>query len=61
MAMGYGLEVGLLYSPGRSYDLADFAADAAGVCCGVILAIPLRGAVRSLLRLQPDSSSGNID
>lgn len=28
MAMGYGLEVGQLYSPGRSYDLADFAADA---------------------------------
>lgn len=54
MAMGYGLEVGQLYSPGRSYDLADFAADALGVCCGVILAIPLRDAVRSLLRPQPD-------
>ena len=61
MAMGYGLEVGQLYSPGRSYDLADFAADAVGVCCGVILAIPLRGAVRSLLRLQPDWSSGSGD
>src|ERR1035437_3832529 len=54
MAMGYGLEVGQLYSPGRSYDLADFAANAVGVCCGVSLAIPLHGAVRSLLRLQPD-------
>jgi VanZ family protein len=54
MALGYGLEVGQLYSPGRSYDLADFAADAVGVCCGVILAIPLRGAVRSLFGIQPD-------
>jgi hypothetical protein len=41
--------------------VADFAADAVGVCGGVILAIPLRGAVRSLFGIQPDSSSGNID
>jgi VanZ family protein len=54
MAMGFGLEVGQLYSPGRSFDLADFAADAIGVGCGVSLAIPLRGAARSLLRLSPD-------
>ena len=54
VALGYGLEVGQMYSPGRSYDLADFAADALGVCCGVSLAIPLRGAARSLLRISPD-------
>ena len=53
-AMGFGLELGQLYSPGRSFDPADFAADALGVCCGVILAIPLRDAVRSRLRLSPD-------
>ena len=53
-AMGFGLELGQFYSPGRSFDPADFAADALGICCGVTLALPLRDAVCSLLRLSPD-------
>ncbi len=48
--LGFALEIGQIYSPGRSFDLVDFGADAVGVCCGVCLAVPLRAAVRSLDR-----------
>ena len=51
VAMGVGLEFGQLYSPGRSFEVADMIADAMGVCFGLGIGIPVRssGAVRSLL------------
>jgi VanZ family protein len=54
IALGVGLEYGQLYSPGRSFEIADMAADAMGVCFGLIVGIPLRSSValRSFLYLR---------
>ena len=42
LALGIGLEYAQLLSPGRSFDLADMLADAVGVLCGFVIALPLR-------------------
>jgi VanZ family protein len=42
IALGVGLEYGQLYSPGRSFEIADMVADAIGVCGGLIVGVPLR-------------------
>ena len=49
--MGIGLEFGQLYSPGRTFEVADMVADALGVCFGLGFGIPARssGAVCALL------------
>lgn len=51
LLLGIGLEFGQLYSPGRSFEIADMIADTLGVCFGFCIAIPVRssGAVRTLL------------
>jgi len=54
MLLGLGLEFGQLYSPGRSVDMGDAVANAFGVCCGVILAIPFRNPVRTFFRLSTE-------
>lgn len=50
-ALGIGLEFGQLYSPGRSFEIADMIADALGICFGLAVGLPLRtsNVVRSLL------------
>lgn len=51
VTLGIGLEFGQLYSPGRSFEIADMIADALGVCSGLALGTRLRSSrmVRSLL------------
>lgn len=46
VALGVGLEFGQLLSPGRSFELADMAADSVGVCSGVVAALPFRARTR---------------
>jgi VanZ family protein len=41
-AMGILLEFGQLYSPGRSYDIHDMLADAAGIIIGIASGLLLR-------------------
>jgi VanZ family protein len=50
-AMGIGLEFGQLYSPGRSFEIADMIVDGLGICLGLAVGIPLRtsSVVRYLL------------
>ena len=45
--LGIALEIGQLYSPGRSFDAYDMLADVGGVISGTILGLALR---RSVLR-----------
>ncbi len=40
--IGVLLEFGQRWSPGRTFDLADMAANACGALCGLVLALPLR-------------------
>jgi VanZ family protein len=40
--LGVLLEFGQIYSNGRSFEIADMEADAAGVLCGLLLGLPLR-------------------
>jgi VanZ family protein len=42
LALGVSLEFAQNYAPGRSFELADMAADTAGAVAGVIIALPLR-------------------
>ena len=42
IAMGALLEFAQLYSPGRSFEIADMVANAAGALCGLVLGLPLR-------------------
>jgi VanZ family protein len=50
-ALGIGLEFGQLYSPGRSFEIADIIAEGLGICFGLAVGLPLRrsNVVRSLL------------
>jgi VanZ family protein len=41
VALGLALECGQLFVPGRSFELADWAADGAGVLCGALIGILL--------------------
>lgn len=52
-AMGIGLEFGQLFSPGRSFEIADMIADGLGICFGLAVGIPLRtsNVVRYLLSI----------
>ncbi len=47
IAVGIALEYGQLFSPGRSFELLDMAADAAGVACGVIIGLLVRISART--------------
>jgi len=40
--LGIALEFAQRLSPGRSFEIADMLADAAGVLCGFVIALPLR-------------------
>jgi VanZ family protein len=42
VALGVLLEFLQRLSPGRNFEVADMVADAAGVVCGMLLALPLR-------------------
>jgi VanZ family protein len=42
IALGIGLEFAQRLTPGRAFEVADMAADGAGVLCGLVLALPLR-------------------
>jgi VanZ family protein len=42
IALGVLLEFAQRLSPGRTFEVADMAADACGVLCGLVLALPLR-------------------
>jgi VanZ family protein len=42
VTLGVLLEFAQRLSPGRNFELADMVADACGVLCGLILALPLR-------------------
>ena len=42
IALGVLLEFLQRLSPGRNFEVADMVADAGGVLCGLILALPLR-------------------
>jgi VanZ family protein len=42
VCLGVLLEFLQRLSPGRNFELADMAADAGGVLCGLVLALPLR-------------------
>jgi len=42
LALGVLLEFAQRLSPGRNFELADMLADACGLLCGLILALPLR-------------------
>jgi VanZ family protein len=54
VALGIALEFVQLYSPGRTFEIADMLADAAGVVCGLIVSIPLRASrIRNFLGVQP--------
>jgi hypothetical protein len=55
VVLGIGLEFGQLDSSGRSFEIADMAADTIGVCLGLTIGIPVRssGVVRSFLRPDP--------
>lgn len=46
-AMGVLLEFGQVYSPGRSFDVRDMAADGFGIAAGALLGLPLRAFVRA--------------
>ena len=48
IALGIGLEFAQRLSPGRTFEIADMAADAAGVLCGFVLALPLRSRIAPL-------------
>ncbi len=42
LILGVLLEAVQHFSPGRAFELADMAADGAGVSCGLLLAFPVR-------------------
>jgi VanZ family protein len=42
VALGVLLEFAQRLSPGRNFEIADMVADACGVLCGLIVALPLR-------------------
>ena len=50
-ALGVGLEFGQLYSGWRDFEIGDMVADAAGVCFGLVVGVPVRSTAiaRSLL------------
>lgn len=54
IVLGILLEYGQLWSPGRSFEIADMIADTIGVCTGLIAGIPLRSSMifRSFLYLR---------
>ncbi len=47
IAVGIGLEYGQLFSPGRSFELLDMAADAAGIASGVLAGLLVRISART--------------
>jgi VanZ family protein len=48
VALGVALEYGQLYSPGRSFEVADMAADALGVSLGLLVGIPFHARIARL-------------
>jgi VanZ family protein len=48
IVIGIGLEFAQRLSPGRSFEIADMAADICGVLCGLIVALPLRAQLAPL-------------
>jgi VanZ family protein len=42
VSLGVALEFAQRLSPGRNFEIGDMLADACGVLCGLILALPLR-------------------
>jgi hypothetical protein len=48
-AMGVLLEFGQVYSPGRSFDVLDMAADGLGIAAGGLMGLPLRASVSAAL------------
>ena len=51
MLLGVSLEFAQLFADGRSWQFSDIAADAAGVCVGLLTGIPMRSALMVRLLL----------
>lgn len=56
--LGIAIEFLQLLVPGRSFEVADMAADVVGICCGIAIAITLRFVQRAV---QSTAAGANSD